>query len=283
MNCYFTSCSQAIKSTLENKTYGLYYSDKAKNNQEIHSHDCCEIFLCLSNNTGFLIDGKYYTAEDGDVFILNHLQAHKVLPKNLNDFKRYSFHVHPSFIAQNSTSKTNLSRCFYGENKVDKITLSKTERDNLISIFNRLKNNYEFGDDVYKNTIAVDVLLKINEHSFSREINQSGIENSTLQLAINFISSNFDKNLDLVTIAKNSYVSVNKLCSLFKENLNTTVIKFLTSKRLTNAKKMLESNHSVTESAFASGFNDYANFIRVFKTAVGVSPGKYQKQYRKRV
>ncbi|MBR3805122.1 MAG: helix-turn-helix transcriptional regulator [Clostridia bacterium] len=282
MKCYFNSCSQAIKNTLENKTYGLYYSEKAKNNQEIHSHDCCEIFLCLSDNSGFLIDGKLYTAEDSDVFILNHLQAHKVLPNNLDDFKRYSFHVHPSFIAQNSTSETNLSRCFYGENKVDKITLSKTERDDLIAKFNRLEQTYEFGDDVYKNTLAVDILLKVNELSFSREINQCGIDDSPLQLAINFISLNFDKNLDLSTIAKNSYVSVNKLCALFKENLNTTVIKFLTSKRLTNAKKMLENDYSITDSAFASGFNDYANFIRVFKTAVGVSPGKYKKQYKEK-
>ena len=45
---------------------------------------------------------------------------------------------------------------------------------------------------------------------------------------------------------------------------------------------MLENDYSITDSAFASGFNDYANFIRVFKTAVGVSPGKYKKQYKEK-
>ena len=40
---------------------------------------------------------------------------------------------------------------------------------------------------------------------------------------------------------------------------------------------MLQSGKNVTETAFACGFDDYANFIRVFKNTVGVPPGKYAK------
>jgi AraC-like DNA-binding protein len=39
---------------------------------------------------------------------------------------------------------------------------------------------------------------------------------------------------------------------------------------------MLLAGNSVTDTAFRCGFNDYANFIRTFKSAVGVSPGKYK-------
>lgn len=280
MKCYFNSCSQAIKHTLDSKSYGLYYSERAKNNQEIHSHDCCEVFLCLSNNNSFLIDGKLISANFGDLFILNHLQAHKVVPNNLDNFKRYSLHVHPLFINANSTDTTNLSNCFYGDNKVDKISLTEEEQTTLISKFNSLESDYSFGDDVYKNTTTIDILLMVNNLSLIQTTNQGKIENSPLQLAINYINANFDKNLDLYTIAKNSYVSVNKLCSLFKDNLNTTVIKFLTSKRISNAKKMLDNGHTIIDTAYASGFNDYANFIRVFKATVGVSPGKYGKSHK---
>ena len=78
-------------------------------------------------------------------------------------------------------------------------------------------------------------------------------------------------------VAKNTYVSVNQLCRLFTRYCGTTVTKYITSKRITEAKKRLEEGKSVTDTAFMCGFNDYANFIRVFKKAVGVPPGKYKK------
>ena len=63
---------------------------------------------------------------------------------------------------------------------------------------------------------------------------------------------------------------------MFNRYCGTTVTKYIISKRITEAKKLLSNGKSVTETAFASGFNDYANFIRTFKKTVGVPPGKYK-------
>ena len=41
-------------------------------------------------------------------------------------------------------------------------------------------------------------------------------------------------------IAKNSYISVNHLCKLFKTTLGTTVIKYIIGKRISQAKKYLK-------------------------------------------
>ncbi|MBQ3235489.1 MAG: helix-turn-helix transcriptional regulator [Clostridia bacterium] len=279
MKCFFNHCSEAITHTLQSKTFGLYYSETAKSNQDIHVHDCSEIFLCLTSGNHFLIDGKVYTADKNDLFIINHLQPHKVAPLNFDDFVRFSFHVSPAFIEANSTKNVNLSNCFYGENKIDKITLGDSEREKLISLFKQLEISKEYGDEVYKNLTAVEILLFINElvgaHGNS---SLSKSSHPSLERAIDFINHNYDKNLNLSIIAQNSYVSVNQLCALFQTYLSTTVIKYLTSKRITHAKKLLLSGKSVTETAFSCGFNDYANFIRTFKQAVGISPGKYAKR-----
>ena len=279
MKCFFNSCASAIEHAITNKSYGLYYSETAKSNQDIHVHDCCEIFLCLSNGNHFLIDGKVYTANENDLFIMNHLQAHKVAPKDFNDFIRYSFHVSPNFINAYSTNGVNLSACFYGE--LDKITLSESEKDNLISLFKKLKNSRDYGDEIYKNLTAVEILLFVNELiNVHNSLPTAKSSHPSLVRAIDFINENYHKNLNLSIIAQNSYVSVNQLCTLFQTYLSTTVIKYLTSKRITNAKKLLLDGKSVTETAFSCGFNDYANFIRTFKQAVGISPGKYAKKER---
>ena len=80
------------------------------------------------------------------------------------------------------------------------------------------------------------------------------------------------------TISRHSYVSAKQLCKLFKMYCNTTVSKYIVSKRITEAKKLLAEGKSVTDTAFMCGFNDYANFIRVFKKTVGTPPGRYRTE-----
>ena len=112
--------------------------------------------------------------------------------------------------------------------------------------------------------------------TINSEGNQNKQQSKTVQLAIDFINNNYSQELTLEMIAKNSYVSVNQLCRLFNKYCSTTVTKYIISKRITEAKKMLSEGKNVTDTAFMCGFNDYANFIRVFKKAVGVPPGKYK-------
>ena len=45
-----------------------------------------------------------------------------------------------------------------------------------------------------------------------------------------------------------------------------------------NFTKHLLHGVSVTDACYLSGINDYANFIRSFKQAIAVSPGKYRKE-----
>ena len=103
-----------------------------------------------------------------------------------------------------------------------------------------------------------------------------GLNVKALQLAVSYINDNFTGNVTVEDVAKHAFVSVNQLCVLFKKHLSTTVMKYVNGKRISEAKRLLASGKSVTDTAFASGFNDYANFIRVFKGSVGVSPGKFK-------
>ena len=95
-------------------------------------------------------------------------------------------------------------------------------------------------------------------------------------IAIDYINTHYAQEFNLDIVAKIAYVSPTQLSRLFSRYCGTTVTKFIISKRIANAKKLLSEGHSVTDTAFLCGFGDYANFIRTFKKAVGVPPGKYK-------
>ncbi|MBR1969258.1 MAG: helix-turn-helix transcriptional regulator [Clostridia bacterium] len=61
---------------------------------------------------------------------------------------------------------------------------------------------------------------------------------------------------------------------LRKNRGGTTVAKYIASRRITEAKKLLATGKNVTDTAILCGYEDYANLIRVFKKHVGITPGK---------
>ena len=278
MQCFFDTCTEADSYAAQNKSFGVYFSEKRDPNLLIHIHECCEILLCVSGGKSFLIDDSVYDVKSGDLFIINQFEAHKITPDPDADFVRYIMHVHPTFLYSNSDGEVNLADCFYTEKGMNRISLSADEVNELRSLFDALKKVEPYGDALYKKLRALEILIVINRlfATHTAGTTQSGKRHRAVQLAIDYINSNYSQELTLDTIAKNAYVSVNQLCRLFNRYCSTTVAKYIISKRITEAKKLLGEGKSVTDTAFMCGFNDYANFIRVFKKTVGVPPGKYK-------
>ncbi|MBQ2615070.1 MAG: helix-turn-helix transcriptional regulator [Clostridia bacterium] len=282
MDVLFSKCTEAIERANTTKSYGFFYSEKHDANQDIHIHECCEILFCLSGGKTFFIDEKIYEVEDGDVFVINQFEAHKITSSPDAAFRRYVMQIHPSFLYDASTSKTDLSKCFgyRGDHISHKISLSGEEKEALNNVFDRLNQHISFGDDILKNICAIEILTIVSNLFFEKNKHHtydSNYENKALVTAIKYINANFHQDITLDSIAKNCFISVTTLCSLFKTHIGTTVKKYIQSKRITEAKKLLESGESVSATAEKCGFQDYASFIRSFKRTVGVSPGKYKK------
>ena len=66
-----------------------------------------------------------------------------------------------------------------------------------------------------------------------------------------------------------------KLNRLFRQVYGMTVFQCLRDERLRRAKEMLEGRGlSVTETAFAVGYDSISHFSQTYKKRFGVSPGK---------
>lgn len=282
MNVFFPKCTMAIEYANKTKGVGCFYSEINDANENIHIHECCEILFCVSGGKTLFIDDRIYDVEAGDVFVLNQFEAHKITYSGSGFFKRYIMQIHPGFLYNSSTPETDLSSCFKirGDNISHKLPLSEEERVKLQHIFNKLMSKSSFGDDVLKNIALIEVITNVNKLFFEKNKDytyHSDYKNKTIVSAINYINANFSSPLSLEIVAKNSFVSVNELCKLFKMHTGITVKKYILSRRITEAKKLLSNGESVSATAEKCGFLDYANFIRTFKQTVGTPPGQYKK------
>lgn len=93
----------------------------------------------------------------------------------------------------------------------------------------------------------------------------------------NFIDENFkNPSLSLKTIGAAFMYSNQHISKLFKEQFKIGFTEYLTTIRINYACSLIDKNYtSVTEIAYASGFEDALYFSKVFKRKIGVSPKQY--------
>ena len=95
---------------------------------------------------------------------------------------------------------------------------------------------------------------------------------------LKYIEENYPKDISLRIISEEFHLNANYISQLIKSETGLTYTQYLTELRIGKAKDLLKSDSmSLAEISEAVGFNDYFYFIKKFKKAVGVTPGKYRE------
>lgn len=93
-----------------------------------------------------------------------------------------------------------------------------------------------------------------------------------------YINVNYMNSVSVAEIATFLKLDRKYLSRIFKDKTGFTVQEYLISKRLSEAKKLLKSGYSVSESAYMTGYGDAFNFSKAFKKSFGISPKNYIAQ-----
>ena len=100
---------------------------------------------------------------------------------------------------------------------------------------------------------------------------------------VKHIKKNFAQKIALSEMAKQYSVSQEHLSRIFKKETGFGFNEFITLVRLQRAEAMLknENGKTISEIAYACGFNDSNYFSDKFKKAYGTAPSDVRKQYLK--
>jgi two-component system response regulator YesN len=104
-------------------------------------------------------------------------------------------------------------------------------------------------------------------------------ENRIIAQVKDLIDRDYGKNLTLQEIARRVYLSINYLCTLFKQQTGMTVNDYLTRRRITEAKGLLAAQGlKLYEVAERVGYQDQKYFSKLFRRMTGHSPSEYRKE-----
>lgn len=101
--------------------------------------------------------------------------------------------------------------------------------------------------------------------------------NSPMKAVLEYIEKNITQQIKIEELSNIAYMSISSFYKNFKLEFGMTPLEYIINKKIKYAKKML-SNHqiNVAEVSYASGFEDYSYFIRIFKKHEGITPKQFQ-------
>jgi YesN/AraC family two-component response regulator len=101
---------------------------------------------------------------------------------------------------------------------------------------------------------------------------------SGVRHALAFVREHFAEPITLSQVASEARLSKFHFCRLFQRRVGLSFREYLCRLRLERARALLADRElTVTEVAYAIGFNDLSHFDKVFNRAVGMSPTEYRR------
>ncbi|WP_462409013.1 AraC family transcriptional regulator [Neobacillus sp. Marseille-QA0830] len=258
-----------------------------------HFHNVYEIYLAINAGAEMWIGNKRYIISPNDLFLLSSSDQHRVIVNDRKFFERYILYFNPLYIQSFSTYKTTLLECFgiNGSNRTHCLKLTTEETQELTSLYSRLSDLKESSDsyawEIKQKILLSEILIIINEIYMEgiRRRSAEKITSTEHQLLIpimEYIGVNYDKDLNAQQVAELFGLNRHSLNGLFKDITGISFHKYLVNTRVIIARELLmQGDISITQVCYESGFNDYAHFIRTFTNTVGISPGKYARQFQK--
>ncbi len=123
-----------------------------------------------------------------------------------------------------------------------------------------------------------DDVKPLASNGFHTNYNES--ETERLNNIYNYSINNINKKISLAEIATVAFISPNAFCRYFKTQTKKTYSQFLLEIKIGKACKLLtENKESIKNVCYESGFNNFSNFNKYFKSITGKTPMEYKKLF----
>ena len=99
-----------------------------------------------------------------------------------------------------------------------------------------------------------------------------------LDQIVHYVEAHLSERITVSDIAAQFWVSPSTFSQLFKKKMGVSFYRYVTQRRLLEAKMLIRSGIPMDQVSISVGFQDYSTFYRAFKAEFGQSPAQFRKE-----
>ena len=268
----------------------IYKSNALKRERSFQIHHHIDFELCyIEFGKGIYKSGNKYEINDGDLFIFKPNKAHCITDISSENMQVINLHINPQyfrFMRPISENDNNFGIKFLANDfKSDKLSDFASESSNekivsdiysLVSEFSEKKPNYIFKAE----TLLNDIIIELSRYQIPRidkSVSSTKCSDDIFR-TVSYINEHFNENLTLNNLAKKANLSRTYYSYIFKSLIGLTVWEYISIKRIDYALSELKTtDKNILDIALSCGFNNTANFNKIFKKYTNVLPKTFRQ------
>lgn len=262
-------------------------SSPSLRSQGLHAHDYFEFYIHVNGGRQYCVDDTVFGLKPFQLIIIPPLHMHGlVCDRDLVDYERCYLYISPETLKRCGFNKIDLCKLFEETcgNKRFTCELSEEEGNYIIQILKTIEKRQNQAESDYAE-ILEDFSLILNVLRIAQKVN-SGITRTNghnftgneMYRILHYINQHYTENISLKELSGLFNMSESALSHEFHKYSNKGVYEYVLYKRIIKAKELLITDSSLTQIAMDCGFNDYSNFLRVFKKFSTCSPKEYRNR-----
>ena len=232
-----------------------------------HRHDSYAIGMTVSGIQKFGYRGVQTTSGPGDVFVLHPDEMHDGRAGDADGFGYRQFYVAPWRIAEAARGIAGRPGPFPFSPKA-------------VSANRVLAGAIEAAFRVTPEPMAIDgLVLRLTEGLMRGDPSLTSppprLDGMALERARQFLDAECRRVVRSSELETVSGLTRYTLARQFRRAFGTSPYRYLTMRRLDNARDLIRRGEILTVVALEMGFSDQAHFTRAFKSAYGMTPSRY--------
>ena len=252
---------------------------------QCHWHEDVEFLMPVKGHLSYHINGKDVLIGPDEVIFVNAGHLHYGYSTDGTNCEYFCIVFHPKVITENKwlTEQyiTPVTENFKCTDFLFQTGLSSTERmRHLLSKIYCLYQNRTTSHELMGIQILMDIWMELYQLIGKKEMTSDAApdkDQTAQKEMMRFIYSNYTRKISLNDIAASGGVSRTKCCQMFQKYLHRSPIEFLNVYRLQLSMEMLsETTDSITEIAYACGFETPSYYAETFKKYKGCTPREFR-------
>ncbi|MEN8227884.1 MAG: AraC family transcriptional regulator [Bacteroidota bacterium] len=255
---------------------------------KIHSHKNFELNYIVSGSGRRIVGDNISSFEKGDLVLLGPevphsweiLESQKNSPPSCITTHFYENIIGSGFFnipelenVESLLKQSNRGISFRGS-KIKKIKIKLERLVNLEGLESYIELLNIFNDLLQVETFEYLASASDLPVKFTKDLDR-------INSVYEYVFLNIEEGIKLEDVAGLLHMAPGSFCRYFKKKTNRTFTQYVKSVRIGIAAKMLvETEKSITQICYDSGYNNLANFNHYFKSLMNKTPSDYRKNFR---